>query len=99
MTTGAEAVLDRMEADSTFAERVKDAGGPEASLELLRSEGFQVDRDQLRDAVLDRYGDTLTQEQLDALAGGMSGEELLYWGGVGVAGAVVTAVAAMAATV
>jgi hypothetical protein len=46
----------------------------------LRSEGFQVNRDELRDAVLDRYGDTLTQEQLDALDGGISGEELLYWG-------------------
>jgi hypothetical protein len=88
-----------MEADPAFAERVGEAGGPEASLELLRSEGFQVNRDELRDAVLDRYGDTLTQEQLDALTGGMSAEDLAYWGGVGVAGAVVTAAMAIAATV
>jgi hypothetical protein len=45
-----------MEADEAFALRVKDAGGPEASLALLRSEGFEVTQQELRDAVLDPYG-------------------------------------------
>ena len=62
--------MDRIESDEAFAQRVKDAGGPEASIELLKSEGFDVTRGELRDAALDRYGDQLTTEQLDALAGG-----------------------------
>ena len=68
----AQAVLDRMEADSAFAERVKDAGSPEASLALLREEGFDVSSGDLRDALLDRYGDQLTPDQLDAIAAGAS---------------------------
>jgi len=68
--SAAAAALDRIESDEAFAQRVKDAGGPEASIELLKSEGFDVTRADLRDAALDRYGDQLTTEQLDALAGG-----------------------------
>ncbi len=67
----AQAVLDRMEADPAFAERVKAAGSPEASLALLHEEGFDVSTGDLRDATLDRYADELTPEQLDAVAGGI----------------------------
>jgi predicted ribosomally synthesized peptide with nif11-like leader len=70
--TSAEGVLDRMEADPTFAERVKDAGSPEASLAILRSEGFDVTAGDLRDALLDRYGDQLSPDELDTIAGGIS---------------------------
>ena len=70
MSTGAQAVLDRMESDEAFAQRVKDAGGPEASLELLEREGFEVSAQDMRDALIDRYGDHLTNEQLDALVAG-----------------------------
>ncbi len=66
----AEAVLDRMEAEPAFAERVKDAGSPESGLALLTSEGFEVTPAEMRDAVLDRYGDQLTPDQLDQIAAG-----------------------------
>ena len=69
-SSAAAAVLDRIESDEAFGQRVKEAGGPEASIELLKSEGFDVTPGELRDAVLDRYGDQLTPEQLEALAGG-----------------------------
>jgi len=68
--TAADAALERMETDEPFADRVKDAGGPEASLEVLRAEGFDVTAAEVRDALVDRYGDHLTPEQLDGVAGG-----------------------------
>ena len=69
--SAAAAALDRIESDEAFAQRVKDAGGPEASIELLKSEGFDVTENDMRDAAIDRYGDQLTTEQLDALAAGV----------------------------
>ena len=71
----ANAVVDRIEADESFAARVKEAGGSEASLAVLRAEGFDVTADDMRDALVDRYGDALTTEQLDAIAAGASQEE------------------------
>ena len=71
MTNSApQAVLDKMETDEAFAVRVKDAGGPEQSLAMLRDDGFDVTAEEMRDALVDRYADSLSAEQLDALAGG-----------------------------
>jgi hypothetical protein len=70
--------MDRMEVDAAFAERVKDVGmegGPDGALALLRAEGFEVTADEMRDALIDRYGDELTQEQLDTLAGGLNNDD------------------------
>ena len=66
----AQALLDRMATDNGFAQRVKDAGDPEASLALLRGEGFDVTFEEMRDAMLDRYGDALTPEPGDEIAVG-----------------------------
>jgi predicted ribosomally synthesized peptide with nif11-like leader len=68
--TAASAAIERMETDEEFAVRVRDAGGPAAIIETLGAEGFEVTPEEMRDALLDRYGDELTQEQLDALTGG-----------------------------
>jgi predicted ribosomally synthesized peptide with nif11-like leader len=72
----AQAVIDRMEVDEGFANRVKDAGNSEASLTVVRSEGFDVTPSDMRDAFLDRFGDQLTQEQLDAIAAGVDAGEV-----------------------
>ncbi len=96
--SAAAAALDRIESDEAFAERVKDAGGPEASIELLKSEGFDVSENDMRDAAIDRYGDQLTTEQLDALAAGVSDHDL-FIGSVGAAVGVGAAAAAAAAAV
>jgi hypothetical protein len=56
--------------------QVKDAGGPEQSLAILRDEGFDVRTDEMRDALVDRFGDSLSTEQLDSLAGGRDGIEI-----------------------
>jgi predicted ribosomally synthesized peptide with nif11-like leader len=92
----AKAAIDRMETDEAFANRVKDAGGPDESIALLTSEGFHVTRGDMHDALLDRFGDQLTQEQLDAIAGGADVEEEMMIGltilGIGLSAAVGAAV-------
>jgi hypothetical protein len=83
-----------MEADEAFGERVSDAGvegGPEAALALLRAEGFEASAEEMRDAFLDRFGDQLSQEQLNALAGGIDQDTL------GIAGLVTTGIVGAAA--
>jgi predicted ribosomally synthesized peptide with nif11-like leader len=59
-----------MEADESFAQRVKEAGGPDASIAMLESEGFDVSKQDMRDAALDRFGDALSPQQLDEVAAG-----------------------------
>jgi predicted ribosomally synthesized peptide with nif11-like leader len=88
----AQAAIDRMEIDEDFANRVKDAGDPEASIGVLRSEGFDVTPSDMKDAVLDRYGDQLTQEQLDAIAAGTDPEAVMMVTMTVVATAIVAAV-------
>jgi predicted ribosomally synthesized peptide with nif11-like leader len=95
-TTAANAALDRIEADQAFATRVKDSGGHEQALSILHSEGFDVSQQDMRDAFIDRFGDQLTKEQLDAVAGGIDRDVLLVAAGSGLgAAAVVLAAAAI----
>ena len=97
--SAAQAVLDRMESDEGFAQRVKYAGSPEASLALLEAEGFEVTPQDMRDAVLDRYGDQLSAEQLDAIAGGASSDDFYTFGSVTLVAATFTAFAASVAAI
>ena len=93
----AQAVMDRMESDEAFAQRIKDAGGPDASLAILKGEGFDVSAQDMRDAAIDRYGDQLTNEQLDVLAGGQWTEEQQNAYVVGASAVIGVAAAATAA--
>lgn len=77
-SAAANAVMDRLETDDAFAELLKNVDGPEAGLEILRAEGFDVTQSEIRDVLIDRYGDELTQEQLDALAGGVTQGEAIF---------------------
>jgi predicted ribosomally synthesized peptide with nif11-like leader len=90
----ANAAIDRMETDETFAARLRDAGGPGPAGEVLRSEGFDATPGEMRDAFLDRYGERFTEEQLDEIAGGMTEGEFIGTMGVLAATAVVGAAAA-----
>jgi predicted ribosomally synthesized peptide with nif11-like leader len=102
--TAANEAIDRMEADPGFGERVKDAGereGPGAALAILRSEGFEVTEGEMRDVMLDRFGDQFTPEQLDAVSGGADTDALREWAiglGSAAAGAVVATVGLVAAS-
>jgi hypothetical protein len=72
----AEAFLDRVEADETFANELVDLrGDPASALARVREAGFDVTPDELRDAVLERYGGMLTVEQLDKIAADVSQQE------------------------
>lgn len=63
---------------------VKVAGGPEAAQAMLAGESLEATPDEMRDALVDRYGDSLTQEQLDALAGGADDATIVNLGIIGV---------------
>jgi predicted ribosomally synthesized peptide with nif11-like leader len=93
----AAAALDRIESDEAFATRLREAGNPEADLAILQGEGFDVTQQDMRDAVLDRYGDQLTPEQLDALAAGL--DPVAEGAIVGATTSVVVTAAALAAVV
>jgi predicted ribosomally synthesized peptide with nif11-like leader len=70
----AQAFLDRVKSDKTLAnEPAGMVGDPEALVARVREAGFDVSLDELREATLDRYGATLTVEQLEALAAGADG--------------------------
>jgi predicted ribosomally synthesized peptide with nif11-like leader len=95
----AQSALDRMETDDSFAERVKDAGGREASLQVLQAEGFDVTPEEMRDATLDRYAEKLNPEQLEAFSAGADpAANMAVWlaGGAAIAGTVIVSAAAAA---
>jgi predicted ribosomally synthesized peptide with nif11-like leader len=93
----AAAALDRIETDEAFATRLKDGGNPEADLAILQGEGFDVTQQDMRDAVLDRYGEELTPEQLEALTAGL--DPVVEGAIVGASTTVVVTAAALAAVV
>ncbi len=74
----ANAVLDRLDTDEAFAERLIQSGGPEQAVPLLAAEGFDVTPQEMRDALLDHFGDQLTPEQLDQVAAGMSERDAIH---------------------
>jgi predicted ribosomally synthesized peptide with nif11-like leader len=68
----AHAFLDQIQSDEALASELATmSGDPAALLARVRAAGFDVSLDELREAVLDRYGATLTDEQHDFLAGGL----------------------------
>lgn len=82
--TAAVAVLDRMEKDEAFCERVaalKD--DPAAVHTVLREAGYDATPEEIKVAFVSRYGSELSPEQLEALAGGLSGEDIGASIGVG----------------
>jgi len=92
----AEAFIARVQEDPDFAERLaalKD--DPAAVQALVAAEGFDATPEEIREAFLETFGSELSEEQLAAIAGGLSQEDGATIGAL-VGGAVV-GVAAMAA--
>ena len=93
--TDAVRFLDAVETDEAFAQQLEALRDtPDQVLDAVRARGFDVDPDEVREAFLERYGADLTEEQLAAIAGGLSTESwiLVAQFGPGVATlAVVTA--------
>jgi predicted ribosomally synthesized peptide with nif11-like leader len=94
----AEAFLDRIENDEAFAAELESrrANWQEVH-DLIRSEGFDADPTEIREAFLERFGTQLSPEQLDEIA---AGADLVAIGvGAGVGGVVVGIGAAAAAAI
>lgn len=73
----AVSLIDRLEADDEFAQRLADQRDDPASvLATVRAAGFEVTPDEVKTAMLARYGSELSIEQLEALAGGMDDWEV-----------------------
>jgi predicted ribosomally synthesized peptide with nif11-like leader len=71
----AEAFLDRIEADEAFATELADLRDPEAALARMREAGYDASPDEVKAALLGRYGETLTTEELDSIVAGKSLEQ------------------------
>lgn len=71
----AEAFFDRLSTDEAFAEELAAVRTDPAAVQALISEaGFAVDPAEVRDVFLEQFGDQLTEEQLAAVAGGLSSD-------------------------
>jgi predicted ribosomally synthesized peptide with nif11-like leader len=96
-TTDAVGFLDRVEGDKHFARELETlADDPNAVYEKVKAAGFDAQPEEIREAFVDRYGAELTPEQLDQIAGGMSGDEMYAIAGVGAGLAVSVAFVAAA---
>ena len=69
----ASAAVDRISSDEALGDRIGD-DDPGGALEIIRGEGFDVSREEMRDAIVERYGEQFEQEELDAIAGGELGD-------------------------
>ena len=91
----AEAFMARVQKDPAFAERlaaVKD--DPAAARALVAAEGFDATPEEMREAFLEAFGSELSEEELAAIAGGLSTGEIVATTLVSAGG--VSAAAAMA---
>ena len=69
----AEAFIARVQEDPEFAERLsalKD--DPAAAQALVAAEGFDATPEEIREAFVEAFGAELSEEQLAAIAGGLS---------------------------
>ena len=77
----ADAFIARVQEDPEFAERLsalKD--DPAAAQALVAAEGFDATPEEIREAFLEAFGAELTEEQLAAVAGGVTYEEGIVYG-------------------
>jgi predicted ribosomally synthesized peptide with nif11-like leader len=73
----AEAFVERLESDPAFADRLAALKeSPEQVMELVRAEGFDATPEEIRDVFLEHFGSELDEDQLAAIAGGLSNEQV-----------------------
>jgi hypothetical protein len=100
--TDATALLDRIEHDAQLAAELEALrADPQAVLASARVRGFDVSPDEVRVALLERYGDELPPEILAAISAGtdITSEQWELWGvglGTGALSAVITMASAAA---
>lgn len=94
----AVAFMDRVETDDAFAaELAAHQDDPAAVFNAVRAAGFDVTPEEVKMAMLARYGAELSTEQLEALAGGAEDYQANVAIALGAAGVVVALAASAAA--
>ena len=72
-TESVDAFFARLSTDDAFAEQLTAVkADPAAVQQLIAEAGFDVTPEEVRDSFLEHYGDQLSEEQLAAVAGGLS---------------------------
>ena len=75
----AEAFMTRVESDEAFAAELESMRDDQAAVQAaVVAAGFDATPEEIRDAFVDRFGDELTEEQLAAVAGGLSVDDRIY---------------------
>ena len=76
-----KAYLGKLVADKEFQAKMQDAKTPEDALAIAKSYGFEFDAEEFRDlmirltiSVKQAKGEALTDEEMDAVAGGASND-------------------------
>jgi predicted ribosomally synthesized peptide with nif11-like leader len=80
-TEGLRALIDRVESDDSFRERVL-AMSPEEKREAIREAGYEIDRSDLA-SISSMTGYELSDEELDQVAGGGSVTSITVGASVG----------------
>ena len=78
--SGAAAIefLDRLEEDEAFAVELESLkSDPSSVYAAVREAGFDVTPDEIKMAFMERFGSELTPEQLELIAAGISGADVL----------------------
>ena len=89
--------LDRLETDEDFATSLAELRDDPAAVQAaIDAAGFDVTQDEIRSAFLDRFGSELTEEQLEAITGGLSDAAGIGIG-VGIVGGITIGAAAASA--
>ena len=92
----AEAFMNRVESDEAFAAELDSLKDDQPAVQAaVVAAGFDATTDEIRDAFVDRFGDQLTEEQLAAVAGGLSTADIAYIAAVGSYGLAMAAAAAV----
>jgi len=94
----AEAFLARVQSDDDFAAKLGELREDPAAVQaFIADAGFEASPEEIKDVVLESFGDELSEEQLASIAGGLSVAENA---GIAIgAGAVVVAAAVTAAAI
>jgi predicted ribosomally synthesized peptide with nif11-like leader len=79
----AEAFMNRVESDEAFAAELASMKDDQAAVQAaVVAAGFDATPEEIRDVFVDRFGDQLTEEQLEAIAGGIDPTKPLFIVGI-----------------
>ncbi len=63
-----KAFLEKVKSDTNLQEKLKEAGSPEAAIEIAKEAGFSITAEDIQSATVE-----LSDEELEGAAGGLAG--------------------------